>query len=96
MMVERTRFASIYAFKYSPRPGTPALRLARDEVPLEVADRRLQGLFQLQTRIQRALNEEMLGRELDLLAKALLEHETLSGAEIKDVLSGKKVRAKSG
>ncbi len=66
-LVERTRFASIYAFKYSPRPGTPALRLARDEVPLDVADRRLQGLFQLQTRIQRALNEEMLGRELDLL-----------------------------
>ena len=66
-LVERTRFASIFAFKYSPRPGTAALRLQSDEVPGEVADRRLQALFQLQGRIQRALNEEIVGRELDLL-----------------------------
>lgn len=66
-LVERTKFASIFAFRYSPRPGTAALRLARDEVQGDVADRRLQALFQLQGRIQRALNEEIVGRELDLL-----------------------------
>ncbi|MEM6703136.1 MAG: tRNA (N6-isopentenyl adenosine(37)-C2)-methylthiotransferase MiaB [Acidobacteriota bacterium] len=66
-LVERTRYASIYAFKYSPRPGTPALRLKDPEVPLDTADRRLQSLFQLQTRIQRELNEGMVGKELDLL-----------------------------
>ena len=66
-LVERTRYASIYAFKYSPRPGTPALRLKDAEVPLETADRRLQALFNLQTRIQRELNEGMVGKELDLL-----------------------------
>ena len=31
-------------------------------------------------------------KDLDTLAKALVEHETLSGAEIKDLLAGKKLR----
>merc|ERR1719231_1829816 len=35
-------------------------------------------------------------RELDLLAKALIEHETLTGAEIRDVLAGKKLKRSSG
>mmetsp|Transcript_89735 Transcript_89735/g.256474 ORF Transcript_89735/g.256474 Transcript_89735/m.256474 type:complete len:709 (+) Transcript_89735:199-2325(+) len=35
-------------------------------------------------------------RELDLLAKALIEHETLTGSEIRDVLAGKKLKRSSG
>lgn len=35
-------------------------------------------------------------RELDLLAKALIEHETLTGGEIRDVLAGKKLKRSSG
>ena len=66
-LVEKVGYASLYSFKYSPRPGTPALRLKDDLVPMETADRRLQSLFQLQERIQRSLNEELLGREMDLL-----------------------------
>lgn len=32
-------------------------------------------------------------RDLDLLANALIKHETLTGAEIKDVLAGKPIKA---
>jgi tRNA-2-methylthio-N6-dimethylallyladenosine synthase len=66
-LVERTRFAQLFAFKYSPRPGTAALRLRDEPVPLEVADRRLQELFSLQTRVQRELNEGEVGRVHEVL-----------------------------
>ncbi len=66
-LVERTQFASLYAFKYSPRPGTAALRLSSDEIATSEADRRLQALFALQTRIQRELNETLVGRDFEVL-----------------------------
>lgn len=67
-LVETVRFATVFAFKYSPRPNTAAIRLpASDEVPREVADQRLQRVFKAQSAIQRALNEELVGSEFDLL-----------------------------
>ena len=67
-LVKRVRFASVFAFKYSPRPGTAAIRLpAADEVPREVADDRLQRIFAAQSAIQRELNEELVGREYEIL-----------------------------
>ncbi len=67
-LVETVRFATVFAFRYSPRPNTPAIRLpASDEVPREVADQRLQRVFKAQSTIQRALNEELVGLEFDLL-----------------------------
>jgi tRNA-2-methylthio-N6-dimethylallyladenosine synthase len=66
ILVEELGFASIYAFKYSPRPGTAALRLP-DPVHDDVATRRLQELLQLQEQIQRQLNEQLVGAEMDVL-----------------------------
>ena len=67
-LVEEVRFASVFAFKYSPRPNTAAIRLPiADEVPREVADERLQRVFAAQSVIQRELNEELVGRQFDLL-----------------------------
>jgi tRNA-2-methylthio-N6-dimethylallyladenosine synthase len=66
-LVEEVRFASIYAFKYSPRPGTPALRLRSPEVVESVADERLQRLFSTQDLIQRELNEALIGATLPLV-----------------------------
>lgn len=65
-LVRDVRFASIYAFKYSPRPMTAAPRLD-GAVDDEVASRRLQELFDLQAEIQRELNEELVGRRLEVL-----------------------------
>lgn len=67
-LLEAVRFATVFAFKYSPRPNTAAIRLpASDDVPREVADERLQRVFATQSVIQRELNEELVGSEFDLL-----------------------------
>ncbi len=65
-LVRQVRFASIYAFKYSPRPGTAAPRLP-DPVAAEEADRRLQAVFALQSEIQSDLNRELVGETFEVL-----------------------------
>ena len=65
-LVEETRFSQIYAFKYSPRPFTAAPRLDGAVDP-EVAARRLQDLFALQTGIQHELNRSLVGSTSDVL-----------------------------
>jgi tRNA-2-methylthio-N6-dimethylallyladenosine synthase len=66
-LVEEMRFAQLFAFKYSPRPGTAAPRLSLPEVDDATASRRLQELFELQRGIQREINEEQVGRIFDVL-----------------------------
>jgi tRNA-2-methylthio-N6-dimethylallyladenosine synthase len=65
-LIEEVQFASIFAFKYSPRPGTAAPNLG-DPVCDEVASARLQRLFASQERIQRELNESLLGSTVEVL-----------------------------
>jgi len=65
-LVQRIRFASIYAFKYSPRPGTAAPKLDGVVAP-GVASDRLQRLFDAQHPIQLELNRELVGRKLSVL-----------------------------
>ncbi len=65
-LVRELRFSSVFAFKYSPRPGTAAPRLGGDVEP-EVADRRLQELLATQQEIQQRLNRRLEGEVLDVL-----------------------------
>jgi tRNA-2-methylthio-N6-dimethylallyladenosine synthase len=65
-IVDATRYAQAYSFKYSPRPGTPAATMA-DQVPAEVADERLQRLQALITRHQHAFNQASVGRRTTVL-----------------------------
>ncbi len=66
-LVKELRFAQIFAFKYSPRPGTAAPRLKLDEVEPKAADRRLQDLFALQGQIQQELNQDLVGETFEVL-----------------------------
>lgn len=66
-LIEESRFSQVFAFAYSPRPGTAAPRLKLDEVPKEEASDRLQTLFALQGKIQRELNQELVGEGMDIL-----------------------------
>jgi tRNA-2-methylthio-N6-dimethylallyladenosine synthase len=65
-LVEEVGYAQAYSFKYSPRPGTPAAE-SPEQVPEPVKAERLARLQELLTSQQRAFNEAMRGRRMDVL-----------------------------
>ena len=64
-LIRTVGFGQAFSFKYSARPGTPAAEKA--PVPAEVADARLQELQALITVQQRAVQEAMVGRDVQVL-----------------------------
>jgi tRNA-2-methylthio-N6-dimethylallyladenosine synthase len=73
-LIQDLRFSAIYAFKYSPRPGTAAPKLD-GAVPDDVASARLQRLFDLQESIQQRINSDLIGRTFEVLVTGLGKHE---------------------
>jgi tRNA-2-methylthio-N6-dimethylallyladenosine synthase len=73
-IVEQVRYGSMFAFKYSPRPGTPSLKLG-DAVDDAVASERLARLFELQERIKRERLESYRGRVLPVLVEGPSRHD---------------------
>jgi tRNA-2-methylthio-N6-dimethylallyladenosine synthase len=65
-LVREVRFSTLFAFVYSPRPGTAAPRLDGAVDP-EVASERLQRLFALQDEIQREINQSLVGESFDVV-----------------------------
>ncbi len=63
-LIRRVRFASLYAFAYSPRPGTSAARIA-DDVPAVEKNRRLNELLRMHDAIQREENGRLAGAVMD-------------------------------
>lgn len=64
-LIREVNYGQAYSFKYSARPGTPAAE--RAFVAADVADARLQELQALLTVQQRALQESMVGQEVQVL-----------------------------
>jgi tRNA-2-methylthio-N6-dimethylallyladenosine synthase len=69
-LLEEVRYDQVFAAAYSPRPGTPATKLA-DDVPPDVKRRRLNELLAKQERIGLERNQAWLGREVDVLVDAV-------------------------
>jgi tRNA-2-methylthio-N6-dimethylallyladenosine synthase len=65
-LVEETRFAMAFSFKYSPRPGTPAASLD-GAIPDEVASERLTRLQGLLNAQAGAFNAGLIGRTVPVL-----------------------------
>lgn len=65
-LVREAGFTSVFAFKYSPRPHTPALRLG-DTIPEELKSERLARLFEVSEAQQAEYLRGLLGRELEVL-----------------------------
>jgi len=67
-LLERVRYDSIFAFKYSPRPGTKAAELP-DDVPTAEKKRRLAEVFELQRPITEARMARYAGRTVEVLVE---------------------------
>jgi len=67
-LVEAAGFDDAYTFKFSPRDGTPALRLT-DSVPDDVAAERLERLIAVVRRVARARNAALVGTTHEVLVE---------------------------
>jgi tRNA-2-methylthio-N6-dimethylallyladenosine synthase len=67
-LVENCQYDSLYIFKYSERPGTPAAGLP-DDVSEEDKTARFLALERLQRKMQRPIYESYIGREVRVLAE---------------------------
>ncbi|MEW5826066.1 MAG: tRNA (N6-isopentenyl adenosine(37)-C2)-methylthiotransferase MiaB [Candidatus Bipolaricaulota bacterium] len=65
-VVETVRFGTVYAAKYSPRPGTAAARQV-DDVPREVKEERLARVLARERAIAAEENARWVGKDVDVL-----------------------------
>lgn len=67
-LLAKVRFGSLFAFKYSPRPGTAAAELA-DDVTADEKARRLKAIHDLQTPITASYLAAHRGKEVEVLVE---------------------------
>ena len=67
-LLDRVQYDSVYAFAYSPRPGTRAAKLP-DDVPDEVKNDRLNQLLQHQNKISEKRYAARVGSTLEVLVE---------------------------
>jgi tRNA-2-methylthio-N6-dimethylallyladenosine synthase len=67
-LLEEVRFDGAFMFKYSPREGTKAYTMG-DDVPDEVKVRRLTEIIELQQKISYEINQELIGKEVEVLVE---------------------------
>jgi tRNA-2-methylthio-N6-dimethylallyladenosine synthase len=67
-LLEEQRFDMVHVAAYSPRPGTPASRLA-DDVPAGEKERRRRAVDALQERIVAEINAGLLGQTVEVLVE---------------------------
>ena len=79
-VMETVRFSQVYAFKYSPRPGTKAAEFT-DNVPGEVKESRLQKVLDLHNQITSQQLDFFVGKTLQVLIDSAHPREqgTMSG-----------------
>jgi tRNA-2-methylthio-N6-dimethylallyladenosine synthase len=67
-LLEEVRYDSVFSFKYSPRPNTPALTL-EDAISDEEKARRLEVLMAKQRDIQSSSNKKHIGRTCEVMVE---------------------------
>jgi len=67
-LLEQVGYDSVFSFKYSPRPNTPALSL-EDAIPEAEKSRRLEALMAKQREIQIARYKRYIGNECEVMVE---------------------------
>jgi tRNA-2-methylthio-N6-dimethylallyladenosine synthase len=75
-LLDRVQYDNIYAFAYSPRPGTRAAKLV-DDVSTEEKNRRLNRLLQHQISIAEKRYAARIGREMEVLVEGEAKRQNL-------------------
>lgn len=76
-LLDRVQYDSVFAFAYSPRPGTRAAQLD-DDVPDAVKNRRLNDLLAHQLGISERRNRAKIGGRLELLVEGESKNQKLA------------------
>jgi tRNA-2-methylthio-N6-dimethylallyladenosine synthase len=76
-LLEEVKYDSVFAFKYSPRPNTPAVGMA-DSISEEEKARRLQVIIERQREVQR----RSYARHLGQVVEVMIESHNLSRAQV--------------
>ena len=66
-LMEEIQYNFGYMFAYSERPGTPAFKKMKDDIPNEVKKRRLQNIIRLQNKHSLNQMSKFLGRSVEVL-----------------------------
>jgi len=77
-LIERIRFGSIFAAKYSPRPMTQGANLP-DDVPVSEKEERLERVLSRQRTIALEENQRFIGREVEVLIEGITRKGELYG-----------------
>ncbi len=77
-LIDRVRFGSVFAAKYSPRPQTQAAKRP-DDVPETVKEERLERVLAKQRAIALDENSRFIGRERDVLVEGATKDGTAYG-----------------
>lgn len=78
-LLDRIKFDHIYAFAYSPRPGTRASKL-KDDVPLSVKKARLNRVLQYQMEIAEKQYAARVGKTMEVLVEGEAKNQKMAHA----------------
>jgi len=67
-LLDEVQYDAVFAFKYSPRPNTPAIGL-EDAVPDQEKSRRLAAMQERQRSIQHRRNQNHLGEQIEVMVE---------------------------
>jgi tRNA-2-methylthio-N6-dimethylallyladenosine synthase len=98
-LLDRVQYDNIFAFAYSPRPGTRAAKLP-DDVPDSVKNERLNRLLKHQLKIAEATYASRVGRTMEILVEGMAKNQNLatgqSGSQPVGQSEAGKLRAGAG
>lgn len=69
-ILDKAKFDMVYAFKYSPREGTPAAKMS-EQVSMDVKEERIARLLKMQDAISYSNNEKYVGSVMTVLVDSL-------------------------